>query len=145
MLLIRRGLQIIFGFVLAAVLYSWWKSPNPNLEAAIGLSSTSLLIILILGPWWPSQENVDRLTQKSKLRLPTDNPQVAIYVFNFLCAAYSIYKAWDVYSNPVKELWQFEKTAFAIAGINGVIAFWLILAFGCLSHGASTYAKAKKA
>jgi hypothetical protein len=54
MIVLRRALQAIFGLVLAAVLYSSWKSPNPNYESTIGLSAISILVILVLGPWWPS-------------------------------------------------------------------------------------------
>jgi len=96
-----------------------------------------------LGPWWPNQENIERWTQKWKLELPTDNPQVARYVVNFLFAAYGFYKAWETYENPTKTLWRFERTAYTIAGINGVIAFWLFLAIACLAYGTAAYGKTK--
>jgi hypothetical protein len=90
------------------------------------------------------QKNIGHWAEKWKYQLPTDNPQVAIYVANYLGGALCFYKAWGTYTNPTTELWRYEKTAFAIAGINGGIAFWVLLAFACLAYGIATHAKSKK-
>lgn len=142
---LRIILQLIFGLLSTMIIFIFLRDPGGDYASNLSMLVLFILIILVLGPWWPSQDNISRWAQNSKLRLPTDDPEVAIYVVNFLGAAYSLYKAWDIYINPVKDLWGFEKTAFAIAGTNGVIASWLILAFGCLSYGVSTYVRAKKA
>ena len=139
---IRIFLQFIFGLLSAALVICF---PDNDSASSLIMLSVFALIILVLGPCWPSQENLDHWTNKWKFQLPTDNPQVAIYVANYLGTALCLYKAWDSYANPTKELWRYEKTAFAIAGINGVITFWLFLAFACLAYGMAAHGKSKKA
>jgi hypothetical protein len=50
-----------------------------------------------------------------------------------------------IYTNPTQELWRYEKTAYAIAGIKGVIIFWLLLAVSCLVYEMVAHEKSKKA
>ncbi len=138
---IRILLQLVFGLLSVAVVICL---PDNDFSSSVAMLSIFALIIVVLGPCWPSQENIDRWTEKWKFQLPTDNQQVAVYVANYLGAALCLYKAWGTYTNPTKELWRYEKTPFAIAGINGVIAFWVLLAFACLAYGIATHAKSKK-
>jgi energy-coupling factor transporter transmembrane protein EcfT len=138
---IRILLQIVFGLLSAVVVICL---PDNDLSSSVVMLLVFALIIVLLGPCWPNQENIDRWAEKWKFQLPTDNLQVAIYVANNLGAAFCLYRVWDTYTNPTKELWRYEVTAFAIAGINGVIAFWVLLAFGCLAYGMATHAKSKK-
>jgi len=139
---IRIILQVVLGLFSAAIVLCF--SDNDAVSSLIMLS-VFVFFILVLGPLWPSQENISRWSEKSAFRLPTDNQQVAIYVLNYLCAAFGLYKAWDTYANPTKELWRHEKTAYSIAGIKGVIAFWLLLAVACLVYGMIAHEKSKKA
>lgn len=139
----RIVLQIIFGLLSALIIFVFMRAPNANYTSNLSMLAFIVLIILLLGPWWPNQENIERWTHKWKLQLPTDNPQVASYVVNFLCAAYGFYKAWETYEKPTKTLWRLEKTAYSIAGIHGVIAFWLFLAIACLAYGMIAYGKTK--
>ncbi|MFO1345586.1 MAG: hypothetical protein U1E85_04735 [Rhodocyclaceae bacterium] len=138
---IRILLQIVFGLLSAVVLICL---PDNDFSSSVTMLLVFALIIVFLGPCWPNQENINRWTEKWKFQLPTDNPQVAIYVANYLGAAFCLYRAWDAYANPTKELWRYEATSFAIAGINGVIAFWVLLAFGCIAYGLATHAKSER-
>lgn len=139
---IRILLQFILGLFSAAVVITFSKN-DPT--SSLVMLSIFVLTILVLGPFWPSQENIARWTKEWKFQLPTDDPKVAIYVANLLGAAYGFYKAWDTYENPTRELWRYERTAFAVSGIKGVIAFWLLLAFACLIYVLVTHGKSKKA
>jgi hypothetical protein len=138
---IRILLQLIFALLSAVVVICL---PDNNFSSSVAMLAVFALIIVVLGPCWPSQENIARWSKILKFTLPTNNPQVAIYVANYLCTAFCLYKAWDTFTNPTKELWRHEKTAFAIAGISGVIAFWVLLALACLAYGMATHAKSKK-
>ncbi|MBK8744246.1 hypothetical protein [Propionivibrio sp.] len=135
---IRILLQLVFGLLSTAVVICL---PDNDFSSSVAMLLVLALIIIVLGPCWPNQENIDRWTEKWNFQLPTDNPKVAIYVANYLGTALCLYRAWHVYTDPTKELWRYEKTAFSIAGINGVIAFWVFLAFACLAHGMATHAK----
>lgn len=141
----RILLQVIFGLLSALVVFVFLRAPNADYVSNLGMLAFFVLIILVLGPWWPSQENIEHWSKKWKLQLPTDDTQVAIYIANLLGAAYGFYKAWDRYTNPTTELWRFEKTAYALAGTSGVVAFWAFLALACLAYGMSVYAKTRKA
>ncbi|MFT3959848.1 hypothetical protein [Propionivibrio sp.] len=103
-----------------------------------------IFFIIILGPCWPNQENIDRWAKKWNFRLPTDNPDVAKYVGNYIFSAYCFYHAWDVFTNPSAKPWRYEKIAFAIAGSNGVVAFWIFLALACLVYGAIVHARSRR-
>lgn len=138
---IRILLQFILGLFSAAVVIT--ISDN-DLTSSLVMLSIFVLTILVLGPFWPSQENIERWSKKWRFQLPTDDPKVAIYAVNFLGAAYGFYKAWDTHENPTRELGRYESTALAVFGINGVIAFWLFLAFACLIYGLVTHSKSKK-
>ncbi len=142
---IRILLQVVFGLLSVLVIFVSLRAPSADYASNLGMLALFVLTFLVLGPWWPSHEHIDHWSQKWRLHLPTDDPQVAIYVANFLGAAYSLYKAWDRHTNPAMELWRFERTAYAIAGTNGVVAFWVFLALACLAYGMGVYAKARKA
>jgi len=140
MRVLRILLQIIF--VLISLITIFLSRPlNGDYASTLVMLAIFVIIILILGPFWPSQENIDRWMKKWKFNLTTDDKQVAIYVANYLGSIFSFYHAWDTYVNPTNELWRHERTAFAVAGINGVIAFWIILGFACLAYGIATHSK----
>lgn len=142
---IRILLQAVFGILSALVIFVFLGAPNADYASNLGMLAFFVLIILVLGPWWPSREHIDHWREKWILQLPTDDPQVAIYIANFLGAAYGFYKAWDRYANPAAELWRLEKTAYALAGTKGVVAFWALLALACLAYGMDVYARTRKA
>jgi len=120
------------------------NEPDADFITDLSMLALFILIILTLGPWWPSQENIERWGENSKLNLPTDNPQVAICVINYLWSAFAFYKVWHTYTEPTKEFYKYERTVFAIAGTNGVIVFWLLLAFVALRYGMVAYRKVRK-
>lgn len=142
---LRIILQIIFGLLSAVIVLVFLRAPGADYRSNLTMLAVFILFIVVLGPCWPSQENIDRWSEKGSFRLPTDNPDVAKYVGNYLISAYCFYHAWDVYTSPTGELWRYEKTAFAIAGSNGVVAFWIFLAFACLVYGVAAHAKSRRA
>lgn len=141
----RILLQAIFGLLSALVVLVFLRAPNADYVSNLGMLAFFVLAILVLGPWWPSRENIEHWSRNSKLQLPTDDPQVAIYIANFLGAASCLYRAWERYINPATELWRFEKTAYALAGPYGVIAAWVFLALACFAYGMSVYAETRNA
>jgi hypothetical protein len=92
-------LQAIFGFLSVFVVIAFVRAPNYPLAYALAFF---MFMILVLGPLWPNQENIDRWSQKLKLRALADNPQAPGYVSNFLSPFYSLYRACDTYANPTK-------------------------------------------
>ena len=138
---IRIILQLIFGLLSAMIIFVFMQVPNADNNSNIAMLVFFILIVFVLGPLWPSQENTERWIEK--VQFPTDDIEVAKYVANFLGAAYGFYHVWEIYTNPTKELWRLEKTAFSIAGTNGVIIFWLVLSFACLFSGIKYYVKAR--
>jgi len=135
----------VLGLLASIAFVGLFEREGSSFESNLGAFIFFSLFILILGPFWPSPENIDKWGRKSKLDLPTDKPVVAMYVAYFLGAFYCFYKVWDTYTNPTGELFRLERTAFRIAGVSGVIVFWLILAIACLCCGVMTYAKTTKA
>jgi len=140
----RIVFQLIFGLLSAAIIFHFLITPNADYASGLTLLTLFVLVILVLGPWWPSPENILRWGENSKLRLPTDDPQVLNYVSSYIFAVWGFYEAWHMYSEPTKELWGLERTVYAIAGVNGVIAFWLLLAFAVLINGIKAHRKVKK-
>ena len=141
---LRILLQIIFGLLSASIIFVLLKKPGAGLTSDLTMLSIFILFVVILGPCWPSQESIDRWGKRLNFRLPTDNPDVAKYIANYVASAYCFYHAWGVFNNPTRDLWRYEKAAFAIAGAKGVIAFWILLAFVCLIYGAAAHAKSKQ-
>jgi hypothetical protein len=67
----------------AAAIASIWLSPQPISAMDFVLPTLLVLIILVLGPWWPGQDKAHRW----KLNLPTDNPAIAAYLLSFYSGA----------------------------------------------------------
>lgn len=131
MLFIRRVLQIIFGLLLAAVIYSSWKSPNPNYESTIGLLGIALFVILILGPWWPSAEKIERA--KTSLNHVIGIPNATPVVVNVLGVLFSLYEAWDSYAHPSREAFVSKKLLLlysALASYPSLGSFLRLVAHG---------------
>jgi hypothetical protein len=141
MLFIRRVLQLIFGLLLAAVLYSHWKSPNPNYESTIGLSGIALLVILVLGPFWPSANKIERA--KAILDRVTGLPNATPVVVNVLGGLFALYEAWDSYAHSPREALRIERTIATLFGSGAVPVAWLFLAAGCAWYAYRFYRKSK--
>lgn len=144
MRVLRILLQVAFGLLAVIVGASLLSAPKGSYGPLLVFLALIVLVILVLGPWWPNEENMARWSQKQKLDLPTDDPKVARRILSFLGVAVCLFMAWAHYTNPAAELWRIEKTIHAIAGTNGVVAFWVFLAFGGLASGVSASAKARK-
>lgn len=141
----RIVFQIVFGLLSALIVFVFLRAPNVDYLSNLLMLAFFVFIILLLGPWWPNEKSLERWTQGWKLQLPTDNPRVVLYLVNFIGSASGFYKAWETYANPTKTLWRFERTAHLIAGTNGVIAFWLLIAIACLVYGMVAYGNRNKA
>jgi len=133
------------GLIAAVALADLAKGPVANFASDAGMLVFLSVFILLLGPFWPSQKNLDKWAEKSKLNLPTDKPEVALYVFNFLAALFSLAMAWHRYADPAADFWRMERLALRLSGHAGIVAMWLIIAFGFFVGGVVTYRKAAKA
>lgn len=128
MLLIRRLLQFALGCICVLLLFMMFDggASHPSRAELVGSLIFFILIILVLGPWWPSPDKVE----KWKFDLPTDNRNVAACIFGVIYFGYSFYTAWEIYMQPPKVFKRIFGLIAAIDGVNGVIAFWALN--GCI-------------
>ena len=145
MFLFRVVALFVLGVMAALAFSDLFKGSDTNFAVNMAGFILFSAFILVLGPFWPSQENIEKWGRNSKFNLPTDNRAVALYVGNFLAAVFALCMAWDRYTNPTTRSWRLEKLAFVISGQAGVVATWLIVAIGCLTAGVVTYKKARQA
>ena len=129
MRVVRRVLQILFGLLCLLLAFSWVFSQKPDYAITLPWFGFFVLIILILGPWWPNEEN----TSKWKLRLPTDDPRIAFPLLGGIVGLYAFYKAWDTFSSTGHDFHRFEKIVAAFAGPNGVAVAWVLIGIGCIA------------
>jgi hypothetical protein len=134
------------GLIVSVVLVDLFKGPpGAHFASEAGMLVFLSLFILVLGPLWPSAENIEKWHRKTKFNLPTDNPDVGLYVFCFATSLFSLSMAWHRYSDPVTNLWRMEKLASTLSGHAGIVAMWLIIAIGCLIGGIGTFRKTIRA
>lgn len=114
MLILRRLLQLAFGLVAAAVLFITIRAPGANVLTNLVFVAFFILIILVLGPWWPSADKIS----KWKLNLPTDSPRIAFPLFAALLGGFSFFRAWDTYVRPNQEFRRFELFVSAQFGVT---------------------------
>ncbi len=95
MLLLRRLLQIVFGLLVLAVLDMMVESPTADLVSDAVMVGLFILIILVLGPWWPSPDNDRKWDWALKVNLPTDDPRIAAPLFKAAMGIYSLFHAWE--------------------------------------------------
>jgi len=133
MMAIRAILQIIFGRLIAMIGVIEFLHPKGNIYSSLGLIGLFVAIILLLGPWWPSPENIEKLalSSKSKFNLPTDDPAVAAKTLGFIMGCVALYYAWSRYSNPSAEVGRKLQLIYAAFGNEGLIAISLLFGFGC--------------
>ena len=141
---LRIALQVIFGLLSAILVFVFLAAPNADYASNLSMLAVFVLIILVLGPWWPSAENIERWEKRWNFKLPTDNIEVAKYVANYLASAFGFYRAWYVYTNPTSELGRFENFPFAVAGKSGVIVFWVMIGFAGLAYGIAIHVRSRQ-
>lgn len=141
MIWIRRLFQVIFGLLSCAPIFFMLITPNPDYSSNITILILFILIILVLGPWWPSPGN----TSKWKLGLPTDNPKVAVYLLPAAFGLVSLCLSWSVYTDPNHKPYRIEKIIAVPFGNSGVAIFWLMVGFSCLWGAYIAYNRSKSA
>jgi len=109
--------------------------PKGNIYNSLSVIGIFVAIILLLGPWWLSPENIEKLAlnSKSKFNLPTDDPVIATKALGFIMGCVAIYYAWSRYSNPSAEVWRKLQLIYAAFGNEGLIAISLLFGFACFS------------
>ncbi len=134
MKVIRLLLQAIFGALVIAICVMEYSKPSGVIVNHIGMVIVFVLIICLLGPWWPSRENIEKsaLDPKSKFNLPTDKPEIAAKVLMFLLGCLSLHHSWERFANPNMELMRKEKLIFSLLGNNGLVLFFLALGAGLI-------------
>ena len=65
MIWIRRLLQIIFGLLCCSFIFYMFKAPNQDYASDIIILALFVLIILVIGPWWPGSKNASKLKMDS--------------------------------------------------------------------------------
>jgi hypothetical protein len=127
MLIVRRLLQVAFALVAAAVVFVTVKAPGGHLVSNLVFVAFCILIILLLGPWWPSVDKIG----KWKFNLPTDNPRIAFPLFGATLGAYALFRAWDTYARPSQDFYRFEIPIASLFGAEGVAWAWAAIGVGC--------------
>jgi len=107
--------------------------PKGNIYNSLSVIGLFVAIILLLGSWWPSPENIEKLAlnSKSKFNLSTDDPVIAVKVLGFIMGCVALYYAWSRYSNPSAEVGRRLQLIYAAFGNEGLIAISLLFGFGC--------------
>jgi len=127
MLIVRRLLQVAFALVAAAVAFITIKAPDGRLATHLAFIVFFILIILLLGPWWPSSDKIG----KWKLNLPTDNHKIAFPLAGAVLGVYALFQAWDIYARPNQDFRRFEIPIAAYFGAEGVAWAWVAIGVGC--------------
>jgi hypothetical protein len=86
----------------------------------------SVLIILLLGPWWPSKDKIN----KWKFDLPTDDPAVAIPLLAAALSVYSFFRSWQIFVTPQRNFYRLERLVLALFGPEGVALAWAAFGLG---------------
>lgn len=141
MLILRRILQVIFSLLFVAVLAMLVKNPNPDYANNLPMLVLFVVIVVVLGPLWPSPEK-----QKNfKFDLPTDNPKLAIPLFMGAMGLASFYFALDTWLSPSQSHIKYSKIVYSLFGNDGVVVFWVLAGVACLVWAFRAYKKHKTA
>ena len=127
---IRRLLQIVLGLAVSVVLITMLKSPTADLVTDAILIALFVLIILALGPWWPSLTNARYWAWFSKINLPTDDPKIATPLFQLAMGMYSLFHAWT-HTQPNQQFHRFERLIGPLSGHEGIALAWAIIGISC--------------
>ena len=130
MLLLRRLLQIVFGLLVLAVLDMMVESPTADLVSDAVMVGLFILIILVLGPWWPSPDNDRKWDWALKVNLPTDDPRIAAPLFKAAMGIYSLFHAWE-HTQPNPQLHRFERIIAPWSSHEGIALAWTIIGVSC--------------
>jgi hypothetical protein len=133
MIFIRALLIIIFLLISSLVIFSSTKEINIQ---DFGILSIFFLIILVLGPCWPTKDRQDRIV---KFIGSSDLSKFIIYAFvTFIC----FYYAAGAYFHPDQSYSRgITKLIFDIFGSQGVIIFWLILSLDGITRSYKAFKK----
>jgi hypothetical protein len=103
------------------------QSSTADFAADAAMIVLFALIILVLGPWWPSADRI----QNWKFDLPTDDPKIAKPLALAAIGIFSFFEAWSVHTDPSHRFIRFEKLFALVSGPEGVAVAWLIVGAGC--------------
>jgi hypothetical protein len=123
-------LQIACGLVVLAILVVTITSPGANILAEIVVMGFFVLIILLLGPWWPSADKAERW----KLDLPTDDPKVALPLFLAAVGAFSFFLAWDAHTQPNAHFRRLLGLVAQLFGADGVAIVFMVVGVICFAR-----------
>jgi hypothetical protein len=111
--------------------------PAPDFVGTLAALAIAFIgVILLFGPWWPN---------KWRLNLPTDDPRIANILLSAFVAIYAFHRAWNAYVDPEYEFVRLDRTIVALLGRDGVAAFWIVIACGCLGATITLYRKGRNA
>jgi hypothetical protein len=139
MLIFRRLLQIIFALLFVLILGIFLTQARPD-YSILSFLVFIILIILVLGPWWPSEENMS----KWKLNLRTDQPKLAALLLSIIFVCVCFYFAWDAYMQPQQKFHRLILKSIAESfGPEGVVAFWMVGGIICMVGLAKAFKELK--
>jgi len=141
MLIVRTILLVIFSLLFIGLLFVSFSNTTPINEGTWSILGLFMIIILVLGPFWPSKEKIEN----SKFNLPTDNPKVAVPLFMVGLSLMSFYLAVNEWLSPSETHRRMVKTVYSLFGSTGVIVFWILIGFICLGGAYHAYKKYKTA
>jgi len=141
MFIFRAVLIVIFGLLFVSVVAGISQSAGHNKETDLTILALFAVIIVVLGPLWPSKEKIEN----SKRTLPTDNPKLAMPLFMAGLAIVSFYFALNEWTSPTHSHSRLSTAVYFLFGSTGVMIFWVLLGFLCLFGGYTAYKKFRAA
>ena len=130
MIQLRRLLQIVFGLLVLALLFMMVNSPTTNLGSSLGLIGVCILVILVLGPWWPGPDKAWIWDWALKFDLPTDDPMIAAPFASLAIGIFSLFHAWG-HTQPNPQIHRFERLIAPFSSHEGIALAWVLIGVGC--------------
>jgi hypothetical protein len=143
-MLIVRG-TLIFILSLLALLLVWaeLRSPNPNLGSAlVVLAGVFVLLILILGPFWPNARRTDKFkAYLSEVLGVRDATKIIAFT---VVAIATFVLAWDRYADPMQEIHTLERLIALAVGRAALPGVEVAIGIYFMWKAFDEYAKARR-
>lgn len=150
--MVRLVIQAILGFACALLAITVWARPDGILGVGVFLIGFLLLIILVLGRWWPGarkrkDDPVDLATEPvisiGPVKLKVLAPLSAYPTLLLIVSVLPFYSAWDVYSHPRETYRQLFKTIYESFGNEGVVVANLVMGLALVVAAMLVYRRMK--
>ncbi len=126
MLLVRRSFQVIFGLLCIAVVWRWLTASTPNHREALGLLGFFTLLVVILGPWWPSvNENKQSASPSRSALVMRIFLGLAFIVANVTTSYFLVIRTLGLPEAGNRTAWVYATSLILLIGNIGSVAGWV--------------------